>query len=172
MLPETFSTLRLRLRPLVADDAIAIFESYGSDPEVTRYLTWRAHASIADTEKFVGIHVNAQEGRTYMMELAGSVAGVFEVRSAGRGRLEVGYALARPHWGRGLMTEALVEVKAWALRQTAIWRVGAFADVENFGSIRVMEKAGLLREGVVRRWVVHPNLSDEPRDCVIYAATR
>ena len=35
-----------------------------------------------------------------------------------------------------------------------------------------MEKAGLDQEGIARRWLVHPNLSDEPRDCFTYAAVR
>jgi RimJ/RimL family protein N-acetyltransferase len=35
-----------------------------------------------------------------------------------------------------------------------------------------MEKAGLTREGVLRRWSVHPNISDEPRDCFSYSRIR
>lgn len=61
---------------------------------------------------------------------------------------------------------------ALALRQPAVFRIGAVCDVDNIGSARVMEKAGLVREGVLRRWLVHPNISDEPRDCFSYARTR
>ena len=35
-----------------------------------------------------------------------------------------------------------------------------------------MEKAGLEREGVLRRWGVHPNMGDAPRDCISYAKVR
>jgi [ribosomal protein S5]-alanine N-acetyltransferase len=35
-----------------------------------------------------------------------------------------------------------------------------------------MEKAGLARDGILRRWLVHPNISSEPRDCFSYALTR
>jgi RimJ/RimL family protein N-acetyltransferase len=35
-----------------------------------------------------------------------------------------------------------------------------------------MEKAGLMREGLARRLLVHPNISDEPRDCFCYALVR
>jgi hypothetical protein len=35
-----------------------------------------------------------------------------------------------------------------------------------------MEKAGLGREGLLRRWSVHPNLGDEPRDCLSFARVR
>jgi len=39
-------------------------------------------------------------------------------------------------------------------------------------SARVMEKVGLEREGLLRRWIMHPNVSSEPRDCFAYARSR
>jgi [ribosomal protein S5]-alanine N-acetyltransferase len=70
------------------------------------------------------------------------------------------------------MTETLALVAAWAMRQDGIWRIGAVCDVENRASARVMEKAGLEREGILRRWIIHPNVSSEPRDCFSYAMVR
>ena len=67
------------------------------------------------------------------------------------------------------MTEALAEVAGWAMRQDDIWRIGTVCDVENRASARVMEKAGLEREGILRRWIIHPNVGFEPRDCFSYA---
>lgn len=48
----------------------------------------------------------------------------------------------------------------------------AAVDVDNVGSIRVMEKAGFQREGLLRRWLVHPNTGNTPRDCIILSKTR
>jgi RimJ/RimL family protein N-acetyltransferase len=70
------------------------------------------------------------------------------------------------------MTEALAEVVRWALYQDTIWRIGAVCDVENVASARVMEKVGLTKEGILRRWIMHPNVSDLPRDCFSYARVR
>lgn len=174
MFPKSFSTPRLTLRPIKTVDAVAIFNSYAQDAEVTRYLTWRPHASIKDTESFVQMCLHAQTSRTYMVVLKTNedVVGVFDLRTPNETRVEFGFALARSYWGQGLMTEALNEVAAWALRQPLIWRIGAVADIENIGSMRVMEKAGLQREGILRRWLVHPNTGAEPRDCISFAATR
>jgi RimJ/RimL family protein N-acetyltransferase len=80
--------------------------------------------------------------------------------------------LAAAHWRRGLMTEALTEVIGWAMRQPAIWRIGAVCNVDNRASARVMEKAGMQCEGILRRWLLHPNISAEPRDCFSYTRTR
>ena len=84
----------------------------------------------------------------------------------------VGYVLGRAYWGRGLMTEAVRYVAAWGLAQPSLFRVWAFCDAENLASARVMEKAGLLREGLLRRWHVCPTIGPEPRDCLIYAKVR
>jgi RimJ/RimL family protein N-acetyltransferase len=56
--------------------------------------------------------------------------------------------------------------------QPSVFRIGAFCDVDNVASARVMEKSGLVREGLLRRWLMHPNISDEPRDCFSYARVR
>lgn len=61
------------------------------------------------------------------------------------------------------MTEALTEVVNWALRQPSIWRVGSVADVDNAASVRVMEKTGVECEGLLRRWIIHPNAGDAAR---------
>ena len=102
----------------------------------------------------------------------GRLHGVFEVRQPALHWLGYGYLPARPAWGRGLMVEALTAVVAWGLSQPGVWRVGDVCDVDNLASARVMEKAGLAREALLRRWSVHPNVSDEPRDCFSYVRSR
>jgi len=85
---------------------------------------------------------------------------------------ELGYVLTRLHWGKGYMTEALRGLVDWALKQQHIYRIWAVCDVDNIASARVMEKAGMQREGILRRWSVHPNLSPEPRDSYCYAIVK
>jgi len=176
MLPAIFQTARLVLRPIVRADADAIFDGYAQDVEVARFVIWRPHRSRSDTDAFIDLCIAtpADVARTYVVagreDLA--VRGSFDLRQVAPHRLEFGYVLARPWWGQGLMTEVLIEVVGWALRQAAIFRIGAVCDVANIGSARVMEKAGLVREGLLRRWLVLPGTSDEPRDCFSYARVR
>ena len=174
MLPNTFQTSRLLLRPIDMGDAQAIFDGYAQDAEVSRYLTWRPHTSITHTETYVQACLNAATSRTYaLVQLTtNEVIGSFDLRETGPARLGYGYVLARPLWGMGLMTEALTAVVDWALRQPSIWRIGDVVDVENGPSARVMEKAGLEREGLLRRWSMHPNVGCAPRDCFSYAKVR
>jgi len=87
-------------------------------------------------------------------------------------RISFGYVLARKHWGQGLMAEAPGCLVSSSLAHPGIFRAFAFCDVENLGSARVMEKAGMTREGILRRWHVCPSIGPEPRDCFIFARTR
>lgn len=174
MFPDAFQTRRLLLRRIGMADARPIFDGYAQDPEVSRYVTWRPHASFEQTEAYVNACLAATTYRTYALvrRRDDAVIGAFDLRQSGPTRLGYGYVLARAFWGQGLMTEALTQVVNWALRQPSIWRIGDVCDVENLASARVMEKAGLEREGVLRRWGVHPNLGGAPRDCFSYAKVR
>jgi RimJ/RimL family protein N-acetyltransferase len=96
---------------------------------------------------------------------------MIELRMQGH-RAEIGYVLARSHWKRGYMIEAARAVVEWALSQPEVFRVWAVCDVENMASAQVLEKIGMRREGTLSRWIIHPNVSKEPRDCYCYALTK
>ena len=70
------------------------------------------------------------------------------------------------------MLETLAEVVEWSLRQPSVRRISGAADVDNAGSIRVMEKAGLQREKVIRKWHAHPTMGAVPRDYVAFFKVR
>ncbi len=87
-------------------------------------------------------------------------------------RLELGYVLARRHWGYGFMSEAVTAVVDWAFSELSVLRIGAVCDIDNQRSARLLERAGFEREGVLRSWAVHPNISATPRDCYSYSKIR
>lgn len=174
--PEMLETDRLLLRRPAMEDADSIFEEYAQDAEVTRYLTWRPNRTVEETQQFLRICLAAwEEGKLFQWVILrkedDQLLGMIGFRVDGH-KLELGYVLARPYWGRGYMTEAVQAVVDSVLQQDAVYRVWAVCDVENQASARVLEKVGMQREGILRRWSVHPNRSDEPRDCYCYALTK
>lgn len=174
--PETIETERLVLRVPVMEDAAAMLESYARDPEVTRYLVWKPMQSLEEAEKSVTSRVEGWRkgfsfSWTILLKEGGALAGSISLRPQGQ-RLYMGFVVARPYWGRGYTTEAARPVVEWALAQPDIYRVSAVCDTENLASARVLEKIGMQREGTLRRWDVHPNISDAPRDCLCYAAVK
>jgi RimJ/RimL family protein N-acetyltransferase len=176
MFPDVLHTPRLMLRPIALEDAEPIFDTYGQDPEVTRFVVWRPHQKIEDAEAFVSqcISRSPEASRTYALcdREGRTLRGVLGLTQIKPHHVEFGYALARRWWGQGLMTEALIMAVDWAFAQPGNFRVSGVCDVENIASARVMEKAGLVREGRLRRWIVHPNISEYPRDCFSYAKAR
>lgn len=174
--PQTLRTERLRLRKVKLSDADAIFHQYAQDPEVTRYVSWRAHRSIDETREYVRMCLLAWDvGKAYHWAIERledkQVIGMIIARTNGE-KWELGFVLARVHWGKGYMTEAVKGLIAWAFKQKDVYRVWAVCDIDNAASARVMEKAGMEREGILRRWSVHPNLSPEPRDSYCYAIVK
>ena len=175
MFPEQIPTARLMLRRPVESDAHDIFTSYAQDPRVTRFLRWKPHTSEATVREFLETCVTAWRNGApfpYVITEAGSSSaiGIIEARPQGH-TVDLGYALARAHWGKGFMPEAIAALAGGALR-SRYFRVQAFCDVENRPSQRALEKAGFEREGRLGRYMIHPNVSPEPRDCFIYSKCR
>ena len=83
--------------------------------------------------------------------------------------LEVGYWLAEPYWGRGLTTRAVTAACDWAFDHYRVVRIFATAFSHNVASMRVLEKAGFEREGVLRRSAIK---NGEILDQVMYAKVR
>jgi len=174
--PEIIETPRLTLRPPLMADAEAVFTGYAHDAEVVKYLTWRPHENLEETRDFVRRCISAwEDGSAYPWIITrkedGRLIGMIESRIAGFS-LNLGYTLARAYWGRGYMPEAARAVTDWGLSQQGIFRVWALCDVENSASARVMEKIGMRREGILRRCIIHPNVSDDPRDVYCYSIVK
>ncbi len=175
--PETFSTERLLARKPRREDAAAAFTAYASDPEVTRYLPWPAYTEIRPlTDFFAARQQDWEKGDgnfAYLLYLKGDdqLVGSISVSIDGSHAL-FGYVLGRAYWGKGYMTEALRHLLTWSLDQPEIHRAWAFCDVDNPASARVMEKAGMVREGILRRWHAAPNIGPELRDCIVCAKVR
>jgi ribosomal-protein-alanine N-acetyltransferase len=174
--PEPIETDRLLLRRPRPSDLDAVHYGYATDPDVTRYLTFRPTQALAETRAFLENAIASWSGEksfTYAITLRPDdrLVGTIALR-LGDYNAELGYVLGRDYWGQGIMPEAAQPLVDWALAQPTIWRVWAICDVENIGSARVMEKVGMQREGLLRRRIMHPNVSDEPRDVLIYSIVK
>lgn len=176
--PARFATARLVGRMPRADDGPAVLAAYAGDPEVTRYLSWRAYDRVEPLNAFLRDCIADWEKGSghfaWLLCLKGTDTpiGSIGMTLEGGNRALFGYVLARKFWGHGFAAEALTFLVDWALAQPKIHRAWAFCDVENPASVRVMEKAGMVREGILQRWHVCPTLGPEPRDCVVCAKVK
>jgi RimJ/RimL family protein N-acetyltransferase len=153
-------TPRLLLRPVEAADLPDLMEVNG-DPEVTRFLPYDTWKSLEDGEAwFARSAALGVSGTGQLFALVAKpepkVLGtlvLFRFDEASR-RVELGYVLGRPHWGKGLMAEAIRAACACAFDDFGIRRIEAEVNPENLASCALLTKVGFVFEGTLRkRWV-------------------
>lgn len=173
--PTQLITDRLILRRPSLADAAAIYE-FGRDPKVTRYMDWPRHKGLQDAvDALENFAAQWESGSEFCwaitMKAKNTAIGTIACRIESP-RADFGYVLNRRYWGQGLATEAARAVVLWVMSLPEIDRVWATCDVENLASARVLEKAGLRREGTLHGSTIRPNLSPTPRDTFIFAKVR
>ncbi len=109
--------------------------------------------SLQDAEAFIS-GVNESDPTTVFAIATQSeaIGGIGLVPGTDVHRLtaEMGYWLAEPFWGKGIMTEAVKALTAFATRDLKLHRIFAEPYTTNPASARVLEKAGFIREGILR----------------------
>ena len=166
-------TDRLVLRDLTDADTLEV-HAYASDPEVVQYMDWGPN-SLNETVIFIKKALQEQgEKPRYHYTLA--VEEKTENRLIGSCGLHVsnpadregwiGYCFNKRFWGRGYATEAAKALVALGFRELSLHRVFATCDPTNTASARVLEKAGMIREGHLRE---HKWSKGRWRDSFLYA---
>jgi ribosomal-protein-alanine N-acetyltransferase len=174
--PPAIESQRLLLRGREPEDAEAIFR-YASDPEVTPHMPWAPSQSLADVWDFLDgltAHNYEQEELDYAIALRSApellIGGVGVFWQPRHHRvMELGYVLAKEHWGQGYVPEAARALIEFAFRTTPVERIYAPIFAENAKSRRAAEKMGLRFEGVLRSAV---EFRGQRRDEAIYAIVR
>jgi RimJ/RimL family protein N-acetyltransferase len=173
--PATIETQRLLLRRPNAGDAAAVFARYASDPDVTRFLSWPRHESVADTQAFLAF-CDAEWERwpagpyVILSRADGALIGGSGLTFETPHRAATGYVLAKEAWGRGYATETL-EAMLDLAPGVGVRRLYALCHPEHRASWRVLEKCGLTREGTLRRYAEFPNLAPGVATDVLCYAT-
>jgi [ribosomal protein S5]-alanine N-acetyltransferase len=167
---ETLTGPRVTLRAPTLDDAEPLFERIVSDPEVSRYMSWRTHADVDETRRVITDIFNVGGETTWIIELrdGDGPIGVCGWRRPQPHIIDFGYFLGRRWWGQGLMSEVVQLLLDKAKRDPSVYRVTAHCHVDNAGSAALLQRSGLTLEGRMARYAVLPNISTEPQDCLLF----
>lgn len=166
-------TERLILRELRSNDLDAI-HAFGSDPEVTLHSSWGPN-SIDETRAWLERVLDAQKvvpratfEQVITLPDSGEVIGTgclgitnFDLREA-----FVGYTFKKEAWGKGYATEFAIAMLNLAFGDMKLHRVYATTSPLNLPSQRVLEKIGMIREGLLRKNVLQRGTW---RDSYLYA---
>ncbi|KAJ4822240.1 hypothetical protein Tsubulata_035661, partial [Turnera subulata] len=145
---------RISLRPFKLSD-VDDFLKWASDDRVTRYLRWN---SITTREEALAHLQNVAIPHPWRRSICldhrciGYIS-IFPESGEDRCRANFGYALATEYWGQGITTVAVKMALSNAFKDLPyVVRLQALVEVENTGSRRVLEKAGFLKEGLLRKY--------------------
>jgi ribosomal-protein-alanine N-acetyltransferase len=161
------------LRPFRAGDVTSIVR-HADDYEVWRYLRDRFPRpyTSGDAESWIASASAQEPPLHFAIDLDGEAVGGIGIvpgTDVDRVSAEVGYWLGRAVRGRGLATRALASLTTYAFRTFDFTRLFATPFAYNAASIRLLERAGWVREGVFRRAVVKEG---RVADLLVYAVTR
>lgn len=154
-----------RVRPWRRDDRDSLLR-HADNPNVARYLSLRFPNPYtpADADAWFAFLEAQEDPEAWAIEVDGEAVGGIGVR---RGAAEfshsgeLGYWLGEAHWRRGVMSSAVQAVVPFAMARWNLSRLCAYAATGNAGSIRVLEGAGFVREGMMRaRAIRHGQVQD------------
>ncbi|RKJ81799.1 N-acetyltransferase [Butyricicoccus sp. 1XD8-22] len=155
---QRLETERLVLRRFTMEDAQAMFENWASDPEVTKFLSWPTHQTIADSRSVLSEWTEQYQNDSFYEwaivenetgEPVGSIGVVssdLQVQKA-----HIGYCIGRRWWHRGITSEALQAVIGFLFDEVQVQRIDSQHDPRNPHSGDVMKKCGLRYEGTLRK---------------------
>lgn len=151
-------TERLIIRKYTLEDVDDYF-AFASDAEVTRFLRWGPHPNRDYTLEYIqGVLDEYAAGKdsSWGIELRTEkrIIGTMHIMHLDlyHRKAHVGFALARVHWNNGYATEALGKVLEHCFAELSLNRIEAFCIPENRAAVRVLEKAGMQSEGVLRQY--------------------
>jgi ribosomal-protein-alanine N-acetyltransferase len=128
--------------------------------------------SLADAEAFLRRVSEKGPKHSFCIEVDGKAAGAISLRfesDVHRLTAELGYWLAEPFWGGGVMSEAVRGLVDYAFRTYSLRRIFASVYANNPASARVLEKAGFAFEGRMRQNVIKEG---QILDSLLYARLR
>lgn len=153
---KTIETKRLILRRFTVSDVDGMYDGWASDEKVTKYVSWKAHRDKNETQAIIISWIHEYERNSYNwavelkenQELIGNISAISVKRR--HNNCEIGYCYGSKYWNQGYATEALKAVIDYMLDKCEMHVVEAKHHSTNPASGRVMEKAGMTKEAVLK----------------------
>ena len=157
----TLTTDRLTLRRFRSSDAVAMYEHWAHDEEVTRFMSWEPHPDVDESARIVEMWIaRYDDPTTYIWAIepreVGHAIGSISIVSHDdcTHDFEVGYCIGRAFWHQGYTSEALGAVIGFLFDEVGAGRVHSCHDIENPRSGMVMRRAGMTCIGTARRAII------------------
>jgi putative acetyltransferase len=170
---KEIQTQRFLLRPWQKKDAESLY-AYAKDPDVGPHAGWKPHADVAESLKIIKTLFLPNDVWAITIKETGRIIGSVGLepdrRRPGIKSKEIGYALAKEFWGKGVMTEAAKAVIDFGFDVFGLEVISVCTSPVNKRSQRVIEKCGFVYEGTERK--VYKTYDGTLRDTKCYSILR
>ena len=143
--------MKYTLRPWTMNDLDSLVQ-YANNAEIARFMTdgFPHPYTAAHGKQFIEFATKDNPVHIFAIDIEGKASGgigIHPQQDIFRKNAELGYWLAAPFWGKGIMTNAIREIVDFAFKTYDINRVFAKPFGTNLASQKVLEKAGFNFEG-------------------------
>ena len=146
-------TERLRLRPFNASD-LQDFYTYAKNEKIGHGAGWKPHESLAESEEILAHFMEQDDVWAIEDKQTGAIIGSIGLHEDRHRPLEgvrmLGYVLAEPYWGKGIMPEAATALLHYGFTEVGLKLISVYHFSFNDQSRRVIEKLGFTYEGMLR----------------------
>jgi ribosomal-protein-alanine N-acetyltransferase len=166
-------TDRLTLKRLEPTNAQSVFDHWLSDERVSDSRISPAHKTVSETIERVAKIVSEYDSKEFSywgieLKANGELIGEIDLYNFDNvtENCEVSYSIGYRWWNQGYGTEALRAVVEFAFRYMNIHKISAAHNIDNPASGKVMIKAGMEQEGMIRHMI--RNAKSQYKDCAVY----
>lgn len=152
---ENLVSERLILRAFTLNDKEKLYNNWGIDTEIAKYMLWKNYKSIEDSEKSINYYIECYDNnsnfRQYAIELKDTKELIGQISfdiSKRHESAEIAYLLSKKYQNNGYMKESLLLLINYLIDEVGITKIKAEVMIENIPSIKLLEKLGFEKEGI------------------------
>jgi len=165
--------MHFTLRPFTTNDLDSLVK-YANNPKIANNLTdkFPYPYTTENGKMFIEFATKNTPTNIFAIDINGEACGgigIHPQEDVHRKNAELGYWLAEPFWGNGIITKAIVQMVDYGFKNFDITRIFARPYGTNEASQRVLEKAGFVLEGRFEKTLFK---NGEYKDELIYAVRR
>lgn len=152
---ENLVSNRLLLRVFTLNDKENLYNNWGTDEEINKYMLWKNYKSIEDAENSIKYYIecynNNSSFRQYAIELKDTNELIGQVSfdvSKRHESAEIAYLMSRKFQNKGYMKESLKLLTNYLFKEIGVTKITAEVMLENVSSIKLLERIGFVQEGI------------------------
>ena len=163
----------IAIRPIALSDLDNLVK-YADNPKIAKNLTNQfPHPYTREAgERFLGMATKSDPANIFAIVVDGEMVGAIGLHPQGDimcKNAEMGYWLAEPFWGKGIMSTVIPQMVEYGFKSFDINRIYARPFGSNIGSQKVLEKSGFILEARFEKTIYKNGVFE---DDLVYAVRR